>query len=110
MRIIEAGHPHRHVITVGILAQRFHNRSLDHWRTGFGNAIVPAGERDGPRMKRASILSGLFVVGILTVALPAFAGEGRAPTWRYNAHSPEPPFPRSARAESVWASVPCWND
>ena len=61
-------------------------------------------------MKRAGILSGLFVVGILTVALPAFAGEGRAPTWRYNAHSPEPPFPRSARAESVWASVPCWND
>jgi hypothetical protein len=61
-------------------------------------------------MRRAGILAAFCCIGILMAAYPAFAGDGRAPSWRYNAHSPEPPFPRSARADAVWASDWCWND
>jgi hypothetical protein len=60
-------------------------------------------------MKPTGILLGLLFGAILMAAHPAFA-DGRAPTWRYNAHSAELPFPRSARAESVWASSWCWTD
>ena len=49
-------------------------------------------------MKPTGILLGLLFGAILMAAHPAFA-DGRAPTWRYNAHSAELPFPRSARAE-----------
>jgi len=58
-------------------------------------------------MKRAGIL---LLVGIFVMAVPAGAVEGNAPPWRYNAHNPELPFPRSKRAESVWASRACWRE
>ena len=61
-------------------------------------------------MKRTGILLRLLFVGILFAAHPALAGEGKAPSWRYNARSPDLPFPRSARAESVWASGWCWTE
>jgi hypothetical protein len=61
-------------------------------------------------MKRTGILSGLLLIGIFVMAVPAGAVEGKAPPWRYSAHNPELPFPRSKRAESVWASGACWRE
>lgn len=60
-------------------------------------------------MERAVILFGLLLVGILMVASPVAALDGKAPSWRYNAHGPDLPFPRGKRAESVWASGACWS-
>jgi hypothetical protein len=40
--------------------------------------------------------------------LPATAGDVQV--WRYNKHNPEPVFPLSRRAESVWASGACWSE
>lgn len=60
-------------------------------------------------MKRRGILLGALFAGIL-LAFPAMAVDGTAPTWRYNAHSRDLPFPRSARAESLWASGLCWSE
>lgn len=59
-------------------------------------------------MKR--ILLGLMFVGILLGAGPAMAADGKAAPWRYNAHSADLPFPRSTRAESIWASGACWTE
>ena len=59
-------------------------------------------------MKR--ILLGLMFVGILLGACPAMAADGKAPPWRYNAHSADLPFPRSTRVESIWASGACWTE
>jgi len=56
------------------------------------------------------ILFGLFLVGILTTAGFALAAEEKVLPWRYNAHSPDLPFPRLKRAESVWASGHCWSE
>jgi hypothetical protein len=61
-------------------------------------------------MKRTGILAGLLFAGILMAAHPAPAGDGKESPWRYNAHSRELPFPRGARAESVWASGWCWSE
>lgn len=61
------------------------------------------------RMSMHRILFCLLVT-ILLAAEPVTAGEGRAPPWRYNNHSSELPFPRGERAESVWASGPCWSE
>ena len=61
-------------------------------------------------MTLSRIFLGLFFLGILTAAVPAAALEGKTPVWRYYAHSSELPFPRSKRAEAVWASVACWSD
>ena len=62
------------------------------------------------RMKRTGILLGLVCVGFVIVSPATLAAEGKGSSWRYNAHSPEPPFPRSKRAESIWASDQCWMD
>jgi hypothetical protein len=62
------------------------------------------------RMKRTGILLGLVCVGFVIVSPVTLAAEGKGSFWRYNAHSPEPPFPRSKRAESIWASDWCWSD
>ena len=56
----------------------------------------------------AAIFLGLLFAAVLVMAAPA-AADQKAPPWRYNAHSPELPFPRSERAESVWASGACWS-
>ncbi|MGH6665487.1 MAG: hypothetical protein ACREB2_11385 [Pseudolabrys sp.] len=45
---------------------------------------------------------------LLGVISPALAGDKQA--WRYNRHSVEPPFERSERAQSVWASGACWSE
>jgi hypothetical protein len=57
-------------------------------------------------MNRIALVLALLL-GALS-ALPAAAGDGTV--WRYNKHSPEPPFPLTKRAESVWASGACWDD
>lgn len=57
-------------------------------------------------MKRFALILALLLGGLS--ALPAMAGE--AAMWRYNRHSPEPAFPLSERARSVWASGACWSD
>ena len=56
------------------------------------------------------ILLGIVFAGILMAAGSAIAADGKAQPWRYNAHSPDLPFPRSKRAESVWASGSCWSE
>jgi len=61
-------------------------------------------------MKRMGILLGLVYVGFVVVSQPTLAAEGKGSSWRYNAHSAELPFPRSKRAESIWASDWCWSD
>ena len=61
-------------------------------------------------MRRTGVLLGLVLVGVLMAAAPVAAAERQAPPWRYNAHNQELPFPRSKRAESVWASGACWTE
>ena len=61
-------------------------------------------------MRRTGILLGLLLVGVLMAAAPVVAAEGQTPSWRYNAHNQELPFPRSKRAESVWTSGACWTE
>ena len=57
-------------------------------------------------MKRFALIAALLLGGLS--ALPATAGE--AGVWRYNRHSPEPPFPLSERSQSFWASGACWSE
>jgi hypothetical protein len=63
----------------------------------------------GTAMKRSMLLVALLLGGILLPSGgPAAADE--AAVWRYNRHSQELPFPRSERAQSVWALGACWNE
>jgi hypothetical protein len=61
-------------------------------------------------MKRFALILALLLGGLSV--LPAMARDlaGEAAIWRYNRHSPEPAFPLSERAQSVWASGACWSD
>jgi hypothetical protein len=75
-------------------------------------------------MKRSILLVALLFGGILLQSVgPAAAADVKS--WdvkssnlkssnvksrRYNAHSPELPFPRGERAQSVWASGACWSE
>ena len=61
-------------------------------------------------MTHSRILAGLAAIGILLLAGAAWAADTRTATWRYIAHSSELPFPRSERAQSVWASDRCWRE
>jgi hypothetical protein len=61
-------------------------------------------------MTRVGIFFGLVLIGIVTIAGAAYAADGKTTTWRYNAHSSELPFPRSERAQTVWASDRCWQE
>jgi hypothetical protein len=61
-------------------------------------------------MKSKGILLALLFAGMLAMVAPAAAADGHAGVWRYNAHDQELPFPRSKRAESVWASGVCWTE
>jgi len=70
-------------------------------------------------MKPWLILIALLLGGILLPGGgPASAGDGKAwdvkpsdvKIWRYGAPGPELPFPRSERAQSVWASGACWSE
>jgi hypothetical protein len=61
-------------------------------------------------MKRSIILIALLIAGIfLPSGGPTTAADG-VKLWRYSAKSQEPPFSRSERAQSVWASGACWSD
>jgi hypothetical protein len=67
---------------------------------------------DGMPMKRALIALSL-VLGFLVVAgacQTAAADDDRPLIWRYNSHSPELPFSRTERAQSVWAGGACWSE
>jgi hypothetical protein len=59
-------------------------------------------------MKR--ILLAVLLAGTFVATGSAIAADEKAPPWRYNAHSSDPPFPRGKRAESVWASGACWSE
>ena len=61
-------------------------------------------------MTRSRTLVGLVSIGIVMIAGAAFTAEGKTMTWRYNLHSSDLPFPRSERAQSVWASDRCWKE
>ena len=65
-------------------------------------------------MKPWPILIALLLGGILLSAGgPAAAGDGKASDvkiWRYATPGQELPFPRSERAQSVWASGACWSE
>ena len=68
-------------------------------------------------MKRSTILPALLVGAVLGGLWLAFAGPAQAadlaplrgPRSAMVASPPGSPFPRSWRAESVWASRACWN-
>lgn len=57
-------------------------------------------------MKRSPLVLTLLL-GALS-ASPATAGDNAV--WRYDKHSPEPPFPVSEGAQSIWSSGACWSD
>jgi len=65
-------------------------------------------------MKPWLILIALLLGGLLLPGVgPAAAGGGKASDvkiWRYSAPGQELPFPRSERAQSVWASGACWSE
>jgi hypothetical protein len=73
----------------------------------------------GNAMKRSILLVALLLGGILLPSVgPAAAADVKSwnvkssnvKFWRYNAHPQELPFPRSERAQSVWASGACWSE
>jgi hypothetical protein len=61
-------------------------------------------------MTRSGIFAGLVATGIVMIASATWAADSKMTSWRYNAHSSELPFPRSERAQSVWASDRCWKE
>jgi hypothetical protein len=61
-------------------------------------------------MTRLRVLAALFLVGILMLAGNASAADGKTTVWRHNGHGSELPFPRSERAQAVWASSQCWKE
>jgi hypothetical protein len=63
----------------------------------------------GNAMKRSILLVALLLGGILLPSVGPAAADQVKP-WRYNARSHELPFPRSERAQSVWASGACWSE
>jgi hypothetical protein len=60
-------------------------------------------------MKPSIVLAALLFGGILMPSVGPAAATDVKP-WRYDTHSQELPFPRSARAQSVWASGACWSE
>jgi len=65
-------------------------------------------------MKPWLILIALLLGGIVLLGGgPVADGEGKASdvkNWRFSAPGQELPFPRSERAQSVWASGACWSE
>jgi hypothetical protein len=62
-------------------------------------------------MTRSGIFAGLVAIGILLLAGAAWAADtNKMTSWRHGAQSSELPFPRSERAQSVWASDRCWKE
>jgi hypothetical protein len=63
-------------------------------------------------MKPTTIHIALLLGGILALSGPARAADVKpaTPVWRYNAPGHDLPFPRSERAQAVWASGACWSE
>jgi hypothetical protein len=65
-------------------------------------------------MKSTTILLALLTAlgGLALAAGPASAGDIKAatPIWHYSARGHALPFPRSERAQAVWASGACWSE
>ena len=62
-------------------------------------------------MTRLRMIAGLvFVAGTMWWVGGTFAADGTTGSWRFNAHDPALPFPRSERAQAVWASDRCWKE
>ena len=63
-------------------------------------------------MKPTIVLIALLLGGILALSGPARAADAKpaAPIWRYSAPGHGLPFPRSERAQAVWASGACWSE
>jgi hypothetical protein len=61
-------------------------------------------------MTRSELLAGVVSLVLVIIAGAAWAADNKVPSWRYNAHGSELPFPRSERAQSVWASGACWRE
>ena len=65
-------------------------------------------------MKHALVLIAIVLGGLLLPSAgPAGAADQvvmKASPWRYNAPRGDLPFPRSERAQSVWASGACWSE
>lgn len=50
----------------------------------------------------------VFCFSLSAVSSAALAGAPEV--WRYNKHSPDLPFARNGRADSVWGSAACWSE
>jgi hypothetical protein len=61
-------------------------------------------------MTRLRMIASLVLIAGTMFADAGYAADGKVASWRYNAHDRELPFPRSERAESVWASKRCWKE
>ena len=70
----------------GLCQPRFHRLSIKIVGETVSAALSCSRQAD-ENMKRSRIFLGLLVLGILMAAVPANALEGKAPVWRYNAHS-----------------------
>jgi hypothetical protein len=58
------------------------------------------------------LIAGLVLIAATMLAGTAY-GDGQAGQethWRHNGHDGKLPFPRSKRADSVWASGRCWRE
>ena len=60
-------------------------------------------------MNRTIILLALFLVGLPMVPAGSAAAAERT-VWHMGAPRDGLPFPRSERAQSVWASGTCWSE
>lgn len=61
-------------------------------------------------MTRSGLLAGAVSIAIVMIAGATWAADNKMMSWRYNARSSELPFPRSERAQAVWASGACWKE
>lgn len=61
-------------------------------------------------MKSFLVVLALLLGGIVLPAAGADLKPMNASSWRGTVHRDGLPFPRSERAQSVWASGACWSD
>jgi len=63
-------------------------------------------------MKRTLLLLALLLTGLPAASAADYSvpPASRPVVWRYNTPHPDLPFPRSERAQSVWASGACWSE
>jgi hypothetical protein len=61
-------------------------------------------------MRRIIVVLRALCTVLLVAVGPATAGDAKAASWRFNSHTTELPYPRSERADAVWASNACWSE